>query len=138
MNQVFFNHNEMAFSNASRSVPFSISNYVDLCATSSLIIITCIDNCYTFCSPAVENDDYVIPVPFEVTFDIMSTSGSLACINISIPQDSALEGDHQFTIHLFTLSPDVVTIDSPVYATIVIADDESKCVHICIVCAYDI
>ena len=28
------------------------------------------------------NYDYVVPIPFEVTFDTMSTSGSLACINI--------------------------------------------------------
>jgi len=86
-------------------------------------------------SLAVENDDYVIPVPFEVTFDAMSTSESLACVNISIPQDFALEGDHEFTIHLSALSPDVVTIGSPANATVVIADDESKCVHICKVCA---
>ena len=108
---------------------------VDLCATSSLIIIACMDNCYTFLSLAVENDDYVIPNPFEVTFDITSTSGSLACINISIPQDSALEGDHEFTVHLLTLSPDVVTVASPQYATVVIADDESKCIHVCMVFA---
>jgi len=83
-----------------------------------------------FCSLAVENDDYVVPTPFEVTFDILSTSGSLACINISIPQDSALEGDHEFSIQLSTLSPDVVTIDSLADAEVVIADDESECVHI--------
>jgi len=79
------------------------------------------------CSLAVENDDFVVPVPFEVTFDIMSASGSLACINISIPQDSALEGDHEFTVQLSTLSPDVVTIGSPANVEVVIADDESKC-----------
>jgi len=71
----------------------------------------------------------VVPVPFEVIFDTTSMSGSLACINISIPQDFALEGDHQFTVHLSTLSPDIVTIGSPEYTTVVIADDESKCMH---------
>ena len=72
----------------------------------------------------------MVPVPFELTFDIMSTSGSLACINISIPQDMALEGDHEFTVHLLPpLSPDVVTVASPLYTTVVIADDESKCVY---------
>ena len=85
--------------------------------------------CYTFYSPAVENDDYVVPAPFEVIFDTMSTSGSLACINISIPQDSALEGDHEFSIWLSTLSPDVVTIGSPANAMVVLADDESKWVY---------
>ena len=89
-------------------------------------------NSCIFYSLAVENDDYVVPTPFEVTFDIMSTSGSLACINISIPQDSALEGDHEFSIQLSTLSPDVVTIDSPADAEVVIADDESECVYIAI------
>ena len=77
----------------------------------------------------------MVPVPFEVTFDVMSMSGSLACINIGIPQDSALEGDHEFTVQLSTLSPDVVTIGSPANATVVIADDESKCIHVCIVFA---
>jgi len=72
----------------------------------------------------------VVPVPFELTFDVMSTSGSLACINISIPQDLALEGDHEFTIHLSALSPDVVTIGSPANATVVIADDESKYIYV--------
>jgi len=72
----------------------------------------------------------MVPVPFELTFDIMSTSGSLACINISIPQDLALEGDHEFTVHLSALSPDVVTIGSPANATVVIADDESKCIYV--------
>jgi len=89
-------------------------------------------------SLAVESDDYVVPVPFEVTFDATSMSGSLACINISIPQDFALEGDHQFTVHLSTLSPDIVTIGSPLYTTVVIADDESKCIHTCMVCAYNV
>jgi len=64
-----------------------------------------------------------------VTFDILSTSGSLACINISVPQDSALEGDHEFTIQLSTLSPDVVTIGSPANAMVVLADDEGKWVY---------
>ena len=94
-------------------------------STSLLLLV---DYNYTFLSLAVENDDYVVPVPFEVTFDTMSMSGSLACINISIPQDFALEGDHEFTIRLSTLSHDVVTIGSPADAEVVIADDESKCI----------
>jgi len=92
---------------------------------------------YTFHSLAVENEDYEVPAPFEVTFDTMSTNGSLACVNITILQDFALEGDHAFTVHLLPpLSPDVVTIASPVNTTVVIADDESKCVYVCTVCAY--
>jgi len=80
----------------------------------------------------------VVPVPFEVTFDTMSMSGSLACIDINIPQDFALEGDHEFTVRLSTVSPDVVTIGSPTDAEVVIADDESKCVYVCMCFAYDI
>ena len=76
----------------------------------------------------------MVPVPFEVTFDTMSTSGSLACINISIPQDFALEGDHEFSIQLSTLSPDIVTIGSPPHAEVDIADDESKWVYV--LCIY--
>ena len=80
----------------------------------------------------------MVPVPFEVTFDTMSTSGSLACINISIPQDFALEGDHEFTVRLSTVSPDVVTIGSPTDAEVVITDDESKCIYVWMRCANDI
>ena len=58
----------------------------------------------------------------------MSISGSLACINITIRQDAALEGDHGFSIQLSALSPDVVTVDSPASAEIIIAGDESKCI----------
>ena len=79
----------------------------------------------------------MVPVPFEVTFDTMSTNGSLACVNITILQDFALEGDHAFTVLLLPpLSPDVVTIASPVNTTVVIADDESKCIYICMVGSY--
>ena len=59
----------------------------------------------------------------------MSVDGSLACINITILQDTALEGDHVFTVRIVSLSPDVVATSSPTYATVVIADDESKCVY---------
>ena len=72
-------------------------------------------------------DDYSVPDPFQVTFDTMSVNGSLACINITILQDAALEGDHIFTVHIVSVSPGVVTIISPVYAPVVIEDDESKC-----------
>ena len=62
----------------------------------------------------------------------------MACINITIPQDFALEGDHEFTVRLSTLSPDVVTIGSPADAEVVIADDESKCIYVWMGCAYDV
>ena len=86
------------------------------------------DNSYSL---AVEGDDYMVPDPFQVTFDTMSVTGSLACINITIVQDSVLEGDHVFTVHLLSLSPDVVATSSPTYAAVVIADDESKCACNC-------
>ena len=78
----------------------------------------------------------MVPVPFEVTFD--TRRRLLPCININIPQDFALEGDHNFTVQLSTLSPDVVTIGSPADAEVVITDDESKCVYVWMSCAYDI
>ena len=58
----------------------------------------------------------------------MSVNGTSECANIDIPQDQALEGDHDFTIQLSTLSPDLVTIDSPEAAEIIIADGDSKCI----------
>ena len=80
----------------------------------------------------------MVPYPFQVTFDTMSVSGSLACINITILEDDALEGDHGFSIQLSALSPDVVTRGSPPSAEIVIADNESKRDYVCMICAYDI
>ena len=72
-------------------------------------------------------DDFSVPDPFQVTFDTMSVNGSLACINITILQDAALEGDHSFAVHIVSVSPGVVTIISPTYSPVVIEDDESKC-----------
>ena len=72
--------------------------------------------------------DFNLPIPFTVTFDNMSVNGTSECANIDIPQDQALEGDHNFTVQLSTLSPDLVSIDSPEAAEIIIADDDSKCI----------
>ena len=58
----------------------------------------------------------------------MSVNGTSECANIDIPQDQALEGDHDFTVQLSTLSPDLVIIGSPEAAEIIIADGDSKCV----------
>ena len=87
-----------------------------------------------FCSLAVAADpDYILPDPFTVTFDTMSVNGTSECANIDIPQDQALEGDHDFTVQLSTFSPDLVTVESPEAADseIIIADDDSTCAIVC-------
>ena len=87
---------------------------------------------FRFYSLAVAGDpDFILPDPFTLTFDTMSVNGTSECANIDIPQDQALEGDHDFTVQLSTLSPDLVLIDSPEAAEIIIADGDSKLVYLC-------
>ena len=63
----------------------------------------------------------------------MSVNGSSDCVNIDIPQDQALEGDHDFTVRFSTFSPDLVIVVPPEAADseIIIADDDSMCAIVC-------
>ena len=87
-----------------------------------------------FHSPIVAADpDFNLPDPFTLTFDTMSVNGSSDCVNIDIPQDQALEGDHDFTVRFSTFSPDLVIVVPPEAADseIIIADDDSMCAIVC-------
>ena len=63
----------------------------------------------------------------------MSVNGSSDCVNIDIPQDQALEGDHDFTVRFSTFSPDRINVVPPEAADseIIIADDDSMCAIVC-------
>ena len=92
-------------------------------------IVRVVSTHWVLYSLAVAADpDFMLPDPFTITFDNMSVNGTSECANIDVPQDQALEGDHDFTVQLSTLSPDLVSIDSPEAAEIIIVDDDSKCI----------
>ena len=60
--------------------------------------------------------------PLTVTFPVGSADGDTTCVNITIVDDNALEGNHSFSVHLTNPSTGVV-IGSHIYATIVIIDN---------------
>ena len=62
----------------------------------------------------------------------MSVNGTSECATIEIPQDQALEGDHDFTVRFSTFSPDLVTVESEADdSEIIITDDDSMCAIVC-------
>ena len=72
---------------------------------------------------AMEDDDYTFP-PTNLTFFRGSTDSTSECANISITDDTALEGDQTFTVMLTTSDPDVAVRNS--MTTITIEDNDSK------------
>jgi len=65
------------------------------------------------------------PVPDPLVFPANSTEGMELCAEITIANDAALEGEHNFTINISSTSPEI-TLGDPYEATIVIKDDERK------------
>ncbi len=65
--------------------------------------------------------DYV-PVAANLTFVTGSTNNDVRCLNITIVDDSALEGNQTFTVKLTTSDPDVIPGIN--ITTINIADDD--------------
>ena len=56
---------------------------------------------------AMEDIDYIF-VPSDVTYPSGSTDGTPNCVNISITDDAALEGNQTFIVMLTTSDPDVL------------------------------
>ena len=65
------------------------------------------------------------PVPDPVVFPTNSTEGMELCAEIMITDDSALEGEHNFTVNISSTSPEI-TLGDPYEATIVIQDNDGK------------
>ena len=63
----------------------------------------------------------------QATFATNSMEGATSCVNISILQDLALEGDHEFSVEVTSATPSVVTVGMPSEETVTILDDESRC-----------
>ena len=64
-------------------------------------------------------------VPDPVVFPTNSTEGMELCAEIAITDDSALEGEHNFTVSISPTSPEI-TLGDPYRATIVIQDNDGK------------
>ena len=98
--------------NSSFSAKFMLSASVQDCVMTSFFL-------------PVEGDDFSVPDPTEldVFFASGSVNGDMDCINISILDDGALEGDHSFTV---SLNPPAapVTLTTPSSSPVIITDNE--------------
>ena len=60
--------------------------------------------CVSTCTD--ENDDYILPVPFEATFMVGSMLDDTACSDpITIVDDLNLEGPHNFSVQISGTTP---------------------------------
>ena len=79
------------------------------------------------------DDDYSLPVNdsnlFTVTFGVGSGDGAVETAMISAVEDTAVEGDHDFTVSIQSTSPPVMLGMSSVMATIM--DDDCKSILKC-------
>lgn len=94
--------------------------------------IHCSKTCYHFWSfnifpyRAAEPEDFTSPDPAMVVFPVGGTSSTL-CSNFTIQPDTALEGNHDFTVAIVDVSPGSphAMIDAASNTTtVVITDDE--------------
>ena len=74
-----------------------------------------------FCT--VEDDDFITPNPFTVTFNVGTPQ--IACATVSITDDTVLEGDHDFSVFIASVGISA-TIGTPDTTVIIINDNESK------------
>ena len=65
----------------------------------------------------MEGIDYIF-APSNLTFPSGSTDSTPGCVNISITDDAALEGNQTFTVTLTTSDPDVLLGNNVTVVTI--------------------
>ena len=78
---------------------------------------------------AVQGEDYSATTnPLEVTFPVGALDNDTACADVMIIDDTALEGDHSFTVSMtgFGGTDPLLSIGIPSLATVSIVDDESE------------
>ena len=74
--------------------------------------------------PVHTDEDYAIAINFNVTFAVGSGGGTVETAMISAVEDTAVEGDHEFTVSIQSTSPPARVGLSSVVATIM--DDDRK------------
>ena len=68
--------------------------------------------------------------PLVATFPAgMTSSGNLACVDITILDDMALEGQHGFVVQITDVCPDEANIISPSIAAVIIGDNDGEFVY---------
>ncbi len=67
-------------------------------------------------------------VDFNLTTTLTFSAAGELCVNLTILDDSVLEGDQMFTVAIGSASISTITIDSPSSVDVTIEDDESTCV----------
>ena len=72
---------------------------------------------------ATEGTDYMaLSSPQSLTFNATSPDGDMRCTNITIDDDTLIEGDETFTVDLTVTTPDVMMGNA--MTTVTITDDE--------------
>ena len=72
----------------------------------------------------MEGQDFTSPTPLQIVFNATDPAGPL-CAAFNILDDSVMEGDHEFTVHITDVGPTAV-IASPDTTTVTIDDDERE------------
>ena len=79
----------------------------------------------------VEGEDFSGVDSLVATFPAASTSnGDVTCVDITILDDMALEGQHSFVVQIAHVSPDETNIISPSIANVIIGDNDGEFVHV--------
>ena len=77
-----------------------------------------------FVSPSIENVDFTVPDPLQVTIPAGPIPSSPVCIPIMATEDTQIEGDHGFTVSINQPSLSVVIVGSPGSAVVTITDND--------------
>ena len=85
--------------------------------------VTNVDTEILYSFVAMENSDFTF-LSTDLIFLRGSTDSTSKCVNITITDDTALEGNQAFTVTLTTSDPDVVLRNS--MTTITIEDNDSE------------
>ena len=81
-------------------------------------------------SHLVEGEDFSAMDPLVATFPAgMTSSGNLTCVDITILDDMALEGQHGFVVQITDVCPDEANIISPSIAAVIIGDNDGEFVY---------
>ncbi len=83
-------------------------------------------------SHVAEPEDYILPAPFNVTFTSADFSAGVVmqCLNITIVNDTDVECDHDFTVGIESITPEVANdLSSTVTVTIDDSADGKPATH---------
>jgi hypothetical protein len=91
--------------------------------------------CILLSASAVADTDFINTTSTSLDFAVASMPGDTHCINVTINEDSALEGDETFNVALMLTTSDPNVVLGTDMTTITITDNDSECVCV-YVCMY--